>query len=809
MELTKESLTSKNKNRGSSLIHYFHYMRLKLLIFPAFLLLNLLTVFASGESDPAAKRFSVSGHIKDATTGEDLFGATVLVTELKTGTISNEYGYYSISFQKGTYTLSISYLGYVTQVHKVTVERDILLDISLEPSLSNLNEVEIRAERTDENVRAAEMSVIKMDVKTINKIPALMGEVDIIKAIQLLPGVQMVSEGASGFSVRGGSPDQNLILLDEATVYNPSHFLGFFSVFNNDAIKDVKLYKGDLPAQYGGRLASVLDVRMKDGNQKRFAATGGIGLISSRLTLEGPIIKDNTSFLVSGRRTYADLFLPLSNDENAQDSRLYFFDFNAKINHTFNEKNRLYLSGYFGRDVFKNPFAYMKLGNATATARWNHLFSQKVFSNFTFVYSRYNYNLGTANDDDPNSFLWTSNLQDYQLKGDMTYYASTDHVLRFGFSSTLHVFDPGKARGTGEESLFTEYALDRNYSLESAVYISNDHNVGSRLTLKYGLRFSLFQNVGPGTVYSYDDEFKLTDSTVYGSGDFYKAYFGIEPRLGLTYLLSETSSLKASYSHTYQYLQLAQNSTAGTPLDIWFSASPNVRPQVADQLAVGYFRNFRKNTIETSVEVYYKWMNRSIDFKDHAELLLNKQLEGELRFGKAWSYGIEFMVKKAEGRLNGWVSYTYSRTFREFADINDGKAYPAPYDSPHDFSIVMNFEASKRWSLSANWIYSTGKPVTFPTGRAVIGGAIVPIYSDRNAYRMMDYHRLDLSATLYPKPKERRFDWDLVFSVYNAYNRHNAWAINFVQDTENPYTTYAEMTYLFGIIPAITFNFRF
>jgi len=782
-------------------------MKFKILLILIFF--PVLQSLADGESDPSVKRYTVSGHVKDAETGEDLYGASVLVVESGTGTVVNQYGFYSISMPKGTYSLRFSYTGYEYQVIKVDLEKDLVIDIFLKPSLSMLNEVEIKAERGDENVKSTEMSVVKMDVKTINKIPALMGEVDIIKAIQLLPGVQSVSEGSSGFSVRGGSPDQNLILLDEATVYNASHFLGFFSVFNNDAVKDVKLYKGDLPAQYGGRLASVLDVRMKDGNQKKFSGTGGIGLISSRLTLEGPIIKDRTSFIVSGRRTYADLFLFLSKDENAKESKMYFYDFNAKVNHTFNKNNRLYLSGYFGRDIFKNPFAYMKLGNATGTARWNHLFSQKLFSNFTVLYSQYKYGLGTADDDAPDSFLWTSNLQDYQAKGDFTYYPSTNHTLRFGFSSTLHLFDPGLAKGTGEESLFTEYKLERTHALESGLYVSDDQLIGSRLTLKYGLRFSLFQNIGPVTVFHYDENYELADSTNYSSGDFYNTYSGFEPRFGLTYVLNELSSIKASYSHSYQYLQLAQNSTAGTPLDIWFSASQNVKPQVADQVAAGYFRNFRKNTIETSVEIYYKNMRNSIDFKDHAQLLLNKQLEGELRFGKSWSYGIEFMVKVPEGRLNGWISYTYSRTWRQFKDINDGNKYPAPYDSPNDVSIVLNFEATKRISLSTNWIYATGKPVTFPTGRAVIDGAVVPIYSDRNAYRMRDYHRLDLSVTLHQKPTDKQFKWDLVFSVYNAYNRHNTWAINFVQDTENPYITYAEQTYLFGIIPAITFNFRF
>jgi hypothetical protein len=775
----------------------------------SFLFLACPAMMAEGETDPAAKRFTLSGHVKDSQTGEDLIGATIYVIQTASGTVTNPYGFYSLSLVKGEYTLRYSYIGYQSVQRDINVENDLVFDIELLPGQAELSEIEIIASRSDENVKAPETGVVKMDVKTISSIPALMGEVDLIKAIQLLPGVQAVAEGSSGFSVRGGSPDQNLVLLDEATVYNPSHFLGFFSVFNNDAIKEVKLYKGDLPAQYGGRLASVLDVRMRDGNAKRFSGTGGIGLISSRLTLEGPIIKDMTSFLVSGRRTYADLFLPLAREEAARDSRLYFYDFNAKVNHTFNENNRIYLSGYFGRDIFKNPFAYMKLGNSTGTFRWNHLFSQKLFSNLSLVYSHYNYNLGTSEEDEANSFIWTSNLRDIKLTYDFSLYLNDQNTLRFGASSIYHTFEPGKAKGLGEESLFTEYEIDRNYSLESGIYISNDQNIGTRLILRYGLRISLFQNLGPGTVYFYDDEWEVADSAEYSAGKVYQTYAGIEPRIAMSFMLNERSSLKASFSHTYQYIQLAQNSTAGTPLDIWFSASPNVRPQVADQVAAGYFRNFRRNTVEASAEVYYKWMSNSIDFKDHAELLLNKYLEGEIRFGKSWSYGLELMVRKSGGKLNGWVSYTYSRALREIKEINDGDPYPAAYDSPHDVSIVANYDLSKRISFSANWLYSTGKPVTFPTGRAVVEGVIMPIYSDRNAYRMEDYHRLDLSMTLRQKPKDKQFKWELVFSTYNTYNRKNAWAINFVQDPGDPLTTYAEKTYLFGIIPSITFNFRF
>jgi len=774
------------------------------------ILLGGITTMGRAEGESLVKKYAISGHIKDAETGEDLIGATVYIKEIGSGTITNSYGFYSINLAKGTYSLKYSYIGYETVERTVELSAGVTLDIELPVKRSQLNEVEIVSKREDENVKKAEMSVVKMEAKTISRIPALMGEVDVIKAIQLLPGVQSASEGASGFSVRGGSPDQNLILLDEATVYNPSHFLGFFSVFNNDAVKDVILYKGDMPARYGGRLSSVLDVNMRDGNQKKFSGVGGIGLISSRLTLEGPIIKDKTSFLIAGRRTYADLFLPLAKNEDIRDNKLYFYDLNAKINHTFNKNNRLYISGYFGRDIFKNQWAYMRLGNGTVTARWNHLFSDNVFSNFTFIYSRYNYSLGTATDDDPNSFIWESHHEDFRLKGDFTWYLNKDNVIRFGVSSIYHTFDPGVARGLGEETIFTEYKIDNNHALESGIYISNEQKIGSRLTLKYGLRFSLFQNVGPGTIYNYDEGYELIDSTAYSNGDFFNTYFGFEPRLGITYILSESASIKASYSRTMQYLQLAQNSTAGTPLDIWFSASPNVRPQKANQVAVGFFKNFRNNTIETSVEAYYKKMENTIDFKDHAQLLLNKYLEGELRFGKAHSYGVEFMVRKPEGRLNGWIAYTYSHTVREIEGINNNDPYLAPYDVPHDFVIVLNYEISPRLLVSGNWLYSTGKPVTFPTGRALIDGAVVPIYSDRNSYRMEDYHRLDLSLTLRPKPKEnRKFYGEWVFSVYNAYNRKNAWAYNFTQESQDPLTTYAEKTYLFGIIPSVTWNFKF
>ncbi len=776
--------------------------------FLLFVLSFLPTIFIQANSE-LPKKWTISGSIQDISNGEDLTGATIYVVELNTGTVSDFYGNYSVTLPPGNYTLQYSFIGFETIKKEVVLDQNITIHIELSPSSETLREVEVTSELANKNVSRPEMSTFKMDIKTIKSIPSLMGEVDIIKAIQLLPGVQSVSEGGSGFSVRGGAPDQNLILLDESTVYNASHLMGFFSVFNNDAIKDVKLYKGDIPPMYGGRLSSVLDVRMKEGNSKRFEVNGGIGIIASRLTVEGPIWKDRISFIVSGRRTYADLFLALSSEEALRNNKLYFYDLNAKVNYKIDDNNHLFLSGYFGRDVFKNNFAKMSWGNGTGTIRWNHLFNKRLFSNFTFVYSDYRYMLGTP-EGQSSSFEWNSSLRDAGIKGDLSYYLNTNNTLRFGFSGIYHMISPGIARGIGAETVYTEVKVPENFSLETGLYISNEHKVGEHWTFKYGLRFSMFQNIGPGTIFNFDSLYNPIDSTVYPSGKFYNTYYGIEPRIGILYTFNEISSIKASYSRTNQYLQLAQNSTAGTPLDIWFPASPNVKPQIADQGALGYFRNFRRNTIETSVEVYYKHMNHVIDFKDFAELLLNEKLEGEIREGKGWSYGAEFLVRITEKKFGGWVSYTLSKSMRKIPEINNGNPYPAPYDKPHNIAIVANYQIHPRWSVSADWVYATGNPVTFPTGRAEIGGKVIPIYSNRNAYRYQDYHRLDLSVTFYSKEKEgRRFKWDINASAYNVYNRHNTWSINFVQDNENANITYAEKIYLFGIVPSVTFNFHF
>ena len=779
--------------------------------------LFIFTITSWADNDSEMLNYAVSGHITDSKSGEDLIGATVYVEELGTGAVTNVYGFYALNLAPGTYNLVFSYIGYTSQKKKIDLEKDITLNIELDPGEQMLNEVQVVAERKGEVIKKPEMSVAKLQAKTIKKIPAFFGEVDVIKAIQLLPGVQFTSEGSIGFSVRGGSPDQNLILLDEATVYNAGHLLGFFSVFNNDAVKDVKLYKGDIPARFGGRLASVLDVRMKDGNAKKLSVTGGIGLISSRLTVEAPIIKDRTTFILSGRRTYFDIFLPIFGKENVKDNKLYFYDLNGKINHKIDDKNRIYLSGYLGRDVFKNQFAKMSFGNQTATLRWNHIFSRRVFSNFTMIYSRYLYSLGTANDDEANSFEWNSNLRDAGFRSDLTYYLDSKNTIRFGFHSTYHMFEPGIAKG-GENSLFTEFKQPEQHALESSIYVSNEQKFGSKFTVKYGLRYTMFNNIGPTQVYFFDKDYNFDYIVDYDKREFYNTYHGLEPRIGMNYVLDDISAIKASYSRTNQFIQLAQNSAAGTPLDVWFPASPNVKPQICDQVALGYFRNFLGNGLEASMEVYYKNMQNTIDFKDHAELLLNKEIEGELRFGKSWSYGAEFMVRLVDmpikkGNISGWVSYTYSRTFREIEDINNGNKYPAPFDKPHDVSVVLNYDISQRLSVSANWIYLTGRPVTVPTGRAYVEGNVLPIYSDRNDFRYKDYHRMDLSLTWRCKDKGQRFKYDWNLSIYNVYNRHNTWSLNFKQDTEgnspDAYKTKVTNVYLVGIVPSITFNFKF
>jgi len=777
------------------------------LIFTSFIVFFLSVKLPA--NDVPLEKYTVSGYVKDASNGEVLIGSTILVKEEGKGTATNIYGFYSISLSPGTYTLVYSIIGYNPHERIIKLAANTTLNIELNIESIVLQEVVIRGEKLNSNIVKPEMSVARLEIKNIQRIPALLGEIDVIKAIQMLPGVQTTAEGSSGFSVRGGASDQNLIQLDEATVYNASHFMGFFSVFNNDAIKDVKLFKGDIPASSGGRLASLLDVRMKDGNSKHFEGTGGIGTISSRFTIEGPIIKDISSFIVSGRRTYIDLFFPLLKNEEIKDTRIYFYDLTTKINYTINENNRIYLSGYFGRDVLKYVSAGFGYGNQTMTLRWNHLFSKKLFLNTSVIYSKYDYYLGSSMNE-ASSFTWKSDMKDYCLKFNFNYYLNPSNSIQFGVQSTFHMFDPGKAKGEGEQSMLNVIEIPNNYAIENGIYAMNEQLINSKLTINYGIRLSIFQNVGKATIYQYDENYNTIGFTEYGSGNLFNTYAKLEPRLRLTYAFNQSNSIKGSYSRTFQYVQQASNSQAGTPLDIWFPASPNIKPQRSDQVAFGYFKNFMDNTIETSAEVYYKKINDVVDFKEFANLLLNEKLDGELRVGKGRGYGLELMAKINREKFGGWISYTYSRVFRTIPTIENGKEYRAPYDKPHNISIVINYDLTKRITLSANWLYSTGQPFTAPVGRAEILGNIIPIYSQRNRERYPDYHRLDFAIIIKPKKNlSRRWKGEWNISVYNVYNRKNAWAINFVQDKENPNITYAEKTYLFPMLPSVTYNYKF
>lgn len=784
---------------------------LKILIpFIAIFTMHIGKANTNNPDNPTVKRFSVSGYVKDAKTGEALIGATVYIKELKSASVTNQYGFYSVNLIPGTYNIDFSYVGYETKSKSVNLKENIAFTVELSDAAQEINEVVIKSEKSSDKLKRAEMSVAKMEMKTIKKIPALMGEVDLIKAIQMLPGVQATSEGTSGFNVRGGGIDQNLIILDEATVYNASHLMGFFSVFNNDAIKDVKLYKGDIPAFYGGRLSSVLDVRMKEGNNKKFAVTGGLGLISSRLTIEGPIGNEKTSFLVSGRRTYADVFFPLSSNSDLKKTILYFYDLNAKINTQINENNRLFFSAYMGRDNFgQKGSSNAGFGNKTITTRWNHQFSSILFSNVTGIISNYDYDLEMSQGGA--DYVWKSNLLDYSLKTDFSLYPTPENEVKFGAQATYHSIDPCNAYIQKKDSLPQKFPDLRNYEYEYGFYVSNQQKVTENLTLKYGLRYSIFQNVGKSRQNNFDANHNYIDSTIYPKGKIFKTYDGFEPRLSLNYSLNESSSVKASYSRTIQYLQLASNSNGGMPLDYWFPSSPNVKPQKADQYAIGYLRNLKDDEYEVSVEAFYKDMYNVIDFRDHAQLLFNDRLEGDIRSGKAKSYGAEFMVQKNKGKLNGWVSYTYSRVFRKIENINDGKEYSAPYDKPHNINIILNYEISPRVTVSTNWVYASGTPITFPVGSFKVGNNVVPIYSDRNAYRMRDYHRMDISVSIKDRANSNRlWQGEWVFSLYNAYGRHNDWIINFVNSETNIEQKVAQRMYLpFVFFPGVTYNFNF
>nr|WP_314490304.1 TonB-dependent receptor [uncultured Chryseobacterium sp.] len=754
----------------------------------------------------AQERRTISGTVRDEKNGELVIGATIKVEEDPSVSVAaNEYGFYSLSLPQGNYTVAVAYGGYESYRQQVQLDQNVKLDLILTQETertAQIDEVVISAVKKDKNLSSAQMGTETLSIKSIEKLPVLFGEKDVLKTIQLLPGIKSNGEGSSGFSVRGGATDQNLILLDEAPVYNASHLLGFFSTFNSDALKDASIIKGNSPAQYGGRLSSVMDVKMKDGNNKDYNVNGGIGLISSRLSVEGPIQKEKSSFIVSGRRTYADVFLKATDD--FKDSKLYFYDLNLKANYQINENNRLYVSGYFGRDVLGlgNTFA-TDWGNTTATVRWNSIINSKLFSNTSFIYSNYDYKVSLTSND--NTFGLDSQIRDWNLKQDFSWFAGNKHSVRFGLQSIYHTITPSSASGTSVSS----FPRNSRYSWENAVYINDDFKATEKLTVNYGLRLSMFSVLGGDTFNLYDNGV-LTGSKFLEKGKFGKTYVNLEPRITANYRINEMSSIKGGYARNTQNLHLLSNSSSGNPTDQWIGSSYTVKPEIADQVSAGYSRNFNNNNYEINAEVYYKSMQNQIDFKNGAEIVFDgaADVESELLFGKGRAYGFEVIAKKKSGKLTGWISYTLSKTERKINGINDNNWYNARVDKTHDLSVVATYELNPKWSFSGLFLYSTGNAVTFPTGKYELQGQTIFQYSKRNADRMPAYHRMDLSAT-YEPGKNKRFQSSWSFGVYNVYGRENAYTITFEDNPDKPGTTRAMQTSLFRFVPNITYNFKF
>lgn len=779
----------------------------------------LFCVFYLSVASAQEQQFTLSGYVKDAANGEELIGATVSIPELNTGVTTNVYGFYSIKLPEGEYDVVYSYVGFESSTLKLKISQDLTKTVELSETSENLDAVEVSAERSDENVKSVEMSTVKVEMDEIKKLPALLGEVDVIKSIQLLPGVSTVGEGATGFNVRGGSIDQNLVLLDEAPVYNSSHLLGFFSVFNPDAVKNVKLIKGGIPAEYGGRLSSLLDVRMKEGNMKTTEVSGGIGAIFSRLTVETPIVKDKSSLIIAGRRSYIDVLAkPFLNDDLG-DVQFYFYDLTAKANYILNDKNRLFASGYFGRDVFGAGLGIgFDWGNSTASLRWNRIFNNNLFLNTTVYFSDYDYALNFGDEADEEGFRWESSIVNYSVKPEFTWFANANNTVRFGLQSIFYDFIPGQASFSSDGE-GNDISLDDKYALESGIYISNEQKVSERLKLSYGLRLSAYQYLGAGTAYTFGEPAEpgqrkpLESVETFDDGEIIEDYYNLEPRFAMNYALNEKSSLKMSYNRMAQYLHLISNTTASTPLDVWTPSTNNLAPQLADQVAVGYFRNFANNKYETSAEVYYKDMQNQLDYIDNANLLLNELLEADLLSGHGRAYGLELYIKKKQGALTGWISYTLGRTERQVEGINLGDWFPSRFDKTHNLSVVGTYELTDKWTASANFTYSTGTPATFPTNRILIGEWVIPHNSEerRNNYRIPAYHRLDVSFTRdLTSSDEQRFTSELILGVYNAYGRRNPFSVYFQQNPEMPGMTQAiRYSIIAGVVPAISWNFNF
>ncbi|GAA3629065.1 TonB-dependent receptor [Flavivirga jejuensis] len=783
------------------------------------LLFMLFTAILSAQDN-----YTVSGIVKEASNGETAFGASVFLKGTRIGSITNEYGFFSITAPKGTYTLTVSYIGFESMGQEITLDQNQKVNFEINEESTQLDAVVVVAEETERvSLKKPEMSVSKLNIKTVKQMPVVLGEVDIIKSLQMLPGVTKNGEGTGGFHVRGGAVDQNLVLLDEAIIYNTSHMLGFFSVFNADAIKDIKLYKGGIPARFGGRTSSVLDVRQKDGNSKQLAFTGGIGLISSRLAVEGPMFKDKGSFLIAGRSSYVNLFLAAANEDN----RLGFYDLNLKTNYKLNDKNKLYLSGYFGRDSFKFGKSFSSsYGNASGNLRWNHIFNDRLFSNLSLIYSKYDYDLEITDDE----FDWISSIKNYNVKYDLKYYASDKFKLDFGISGIYYDFDPGQVRPTSDTSPINFLALDRKKAFEGGLYVNAEHKITDKLTAQYGLRHSSFSRLGGQSMIDYANGQPVVynstlgiyergteiGETAYKEGETIKSFGNLEPRASLAYQLNESSSVKAGYSRSAQYIHLLSNTTSVTPLDVWTASGKYIKPQLSDQYALGYFRNFNNKKYSLEVEGYYKTTDNRIDYIDGSNLIGQNNIETEVLNGEARAYGLEFLVRKNEGRFTGWVSYTLSkaeqRTLGGTAGgpgINNGDWYNSAFDRTHDISITGAYKLNDKWTFGGNMVFQTGRPVTYPNGQYEYEGQSIASFSERNSDRLPAYHRLDLSATYKPNRRPNKgWEGEWVFGIYNAYNRKNAASISFTQN-EDLGINEATRTAIFTMVPSVTYNFKF
>ena len=776
--------------------------------------LPLIFLFLCLNVNLSAQKATVHGTISDAENGEALIGATVLDKATGTGVVTNNYGFFSLALPQGKHTLIISYVGFGTKEMPIQLNSDQQLNVELEAGKELIEEVVITAEGKNQNVTSTRMSVQKMDAKQIEQVPVLFGEADVMKAIKLLPGVATTSETSSNISVRGGAFDQNLILLDEATIYSASHMGGLFSVFNNDAINSVEFYKGSFPAQYGSRLSSVIDIRMKEGSTKNFHAKGNIGLISTKATLEIPIIKDKLGVLISGRRTYFDLLAKLANAFSDDETNIpyYFYDLNAKINYKINDNNRVFLSGYFGRDVFdislnESSRTQFEWGNYTGTIRWNSILSKKLFMNATLITSKYDFlidNDMVIEDDVEMKFKWTAFMKDYSAKLDYGYFLNANNTVKFGGVLTYHDFSTGKVKGKNDTTNF-DFQIPKYYALEYAAYVSNKQKITSSFFAEYGLRFSFFNNIGPGAD-NVVENYEVTETNIPKKFKTYNFDYGIEPRLSLTYIFNDKNSVKAGYARTKQYVLIASNSFGGTPIDVWIPVTNNIDPQYADQVTVGYFRNFFNNQLEASAELYYKSMQNQVEFRAFSQPFLNDELEEDLRFGMAESYGLEAYLSKPQGKINGWISYTYSFTHKIVKDYWTSSWFPSAYDMPHNFAIVTNYMINDRINVSANWVFQSGKPFDSPICRFNYENVILPGYGDKFQSRYPAYHRLDVSCNIqiFRKSKIRQ---DLNVSVYNAYNQKNSNIIYFEVDKDKPYVTHA---YRFSLLPRIvTFAYLF